>query len=191
MCIFTMGKYICPFLQTSPKFFLSVPFLHFSPSYLFFPDDLFQFIRAFLCSSCFSPILFRAPSATSYSIHPSSSSVPSSYVAVASSHSPASITSSHYQYNPFPSLNKWRKLSHFSLSNNFSLVTYNILAPKYTTAEKFPYCSSQHRAWAHRFSLIKNAIGTAPPDVVCMQELQLSPEPRHNHSVRTCMYIYI
>lgn len=78
---------------------------------------------------------------------------------------------------PYPSVTKGR----------FTLVSYNLLADLYATAEQFPYCPAWALAWQYRrLNLVRELAGYGA-DIMCLQEVQsnhfadyLAPEMAKN-----------
>lgn len=57
------------------------------------------------------------------------------------------------------------------------LATWNILAPQYTRADKYPWCAPSHLEWDYRQSLIVPQLLEWDADVVCLQEVQVDLWP--------------
>ena len=54
----------------------------------------------------------------------------------------------------------------------FTLLTYNLLADLYATADQFGYCPNWALAWPYRkLNLLKELLGYGA-DIMCLQEVQ-------------------
>lgn len=58
---------------------------------------------------------------------------------------------------------------------SFTVVTYNVLADRYATSQKFPNCPSYALGWEYRRPNLLKEILQCQPDIICLQEVQ------HNH----------
>ena len=56
--------------------------------------------------------------------------------------------------------------------HRFRVVTYNILAEIYATAQMYPYCDFWALSWDYRFQNMKSELEQSDGDVVCLQEVQ-------------------
>ncbi|SCQ16470.1 carbon catabolite repressor protein 4, putative [Plasmodium ovale] len=56
--------------------------------------------------------------------------------------------------------------------NQFTIMTWNVLAEIYGTIEAFPHCDPYMLAWSYRKSKIIQEILNNNPDIVCLQEIQ-------------------
>lgn len=57
-------------------------------------------------------------------------------------------------------------------NGKFTILTYNVLAELYATAEQFPYCASWALAWHFRKINLLKEILNYNPDILCLQEVQ-------------------
>lgn len=56
--------------------------------------------------------------------------------------------------------------------NQFTIMTWNVLAEIYGTVEAFPHCDPYMLAWSYRKTKIMQEILSSSPDIVCLQEIQ-------------------
>ncbi|EUD68316.1 hypothetical protein C922_01336 [Plasmodium inui San Antonio 1] len=56
--------------------------------------------------------------------------------------------------------------------NQFTIMTWNVLAEIYGTIEAFPHCDPYMLAWSYRKTKIIQEILNNSPDIVCLQEIQ-------------------
>jgi CCR4-NOT transcription complex subunit 6 len=56
--------------------------------------------------------------------------------------------------------------------HRFRVVTYNMLAEIYATAQMYPYCDFWALSWDYRFQNLKLELEQTDGDVVCLQEVQ-------------------
>ncbi|CRG92965.1 carbon catabolite repressor protein 4, putative [Plasmodium gallinaceum] len=56
--------------------------------------------------------------------------------------------------------------------NQFTIMTWNVLAEIYGTIEAFPHCDPYMLAWSYRKTKIIQEILNNNPDIVCLQEIQ-------------------
>eukprot|EP00750_Incisomonas_marina_P020093 INCI3715.1.p1 GENE.INCI3715.1~~INCI3715.1.p1 ORF type:complete len:534 (+),score=76.64 INCI3715.1:142-1743(+) len=63
--------------------------------------------------------------------------------------------------------------------NNYSVMTYNILAPDYANPAWFPGTNRGQLKWGHRRPKIMEKIATCNPDLLCLQEVQVG-QCRHS-----------
>lgn len=68
----------------------------------------------------------------------------------------------------------------------FTVMTYNILAEKYSTRAAYPYCPSWALAWENRKEVILGTLKYYLPFVICLQEVSthehfsyFQPELKH------------
>jgi CCR4-NOT transcription complex subunit 6 len=61
----------------------------------------------------------------------------------------------------------------------FRVVTYNVLAEIYATAQQYPYCDFWALSWDFRFQNILREIVDASPEVICLQEIQADHYENH------------
>ncbi|ANQ08703.1 Endonuclease [Plasmodium coatneyi] len=57
-------------------------------------------------------------------------------------------------------------------NNQFTIMTWNVLAEIYGTVEAFPHCDPYMLAWSYRKTKIIQEILNNSPDIVCLQEIQ-------------------
>lgn len=57
-------------------------------------------------------------------------------------------------------------------TRGFSLVTWNILAPSYAPATKYPWASADHLSWSARRGRIIERLASMDADAVCLQEVE-------------------
>ncbi|KAJ3150459.1 Glucose-repressible alcohol dehydrogenase transcriptional effector [Geranomyces michiganensis] len=62
---------------------------------------------------------------------------------------------------------------HRRSAEEFSVMTWNVLAPMYCTREKFPDLSDASREWGHRRAKVLDEVTFYASDVVCLQEVTL------------------
>ncbi|KAI8586996.1 Endonuclease/exonuclease/phosphatase [Geranomyces variabilis] len=86
---------------------------------------------------------------------------------------PPSLTSPHGNSSAacIP-LRRWTN-AHSPSAEEFSVMTWNVLAPMYCTREKFPDLSDSHRDWGHRRSKVLDEVAYYASDVMCLQEVTL------------------
>lgn len=57
-------------------------------------------------------------------------------------------------------------------TKGFSLITWNILAPSYAPASKYPWASEENLAWRTRRGRIVDRLESLDADAVCLQEVE-------------------
>ncbi|KAJ3184201.1 Glucose-repressible alcohol dehydrogenase transcriptional effector [Geranomyces variabilis] len=67
---------------------------------------------------------------------------------------------------------RWTK-AHSPSAEEFSVMTWNVLAPMYCTREKFPDLNDGDREWSHRRAKVLDEVAYYASDVVCLQEVTL------------------
>jgi mRNA deadenylase 3'-5' endonuclease subunit Ccr4 len=70
---------------------------------------------------------------------------------------------------------KWRTSNLLHLENShsvFSVLSWNLLSPKYCTMRKFPHMQQDYANWNHRRKFIMNEVLFYEPDIVCLQEVE-------------------
>lgn len=78
--------------------------------------------------------------------------------------------------NTYEKWNNWStEESYLSAENEFSVMTYNILAPIFTTGKFATTCPGDTLSQAYRTKLFFQEIDTYTPDVCCMQEVENFP----------------
>ena len=59
-------------------------------------------------------------------------------------------------------------------SHNVGVVTWNLLAPQYAVAPKYPHHNKDYLDWSYRQSLIVEILQQSPTnDIICLQEVQV------------------
>lgn len=59
-------------------------------------------------------------------------------------------------------------------SHNVGIVTWNLLAPQYAVAPKYPHHNKDYLDWSYRQSLIVDILQQSPTnDIICLQEVQV------------------
>ncbi|OTN67148.1 putative Carbon catabolite repressor protein 4 [Plasmodium knowlesi] len=59
-----------------------------------------------------------------------------------------------------------------NVNNQFTIMTWNVLAEIYGTIEAFPHCDPYMLAWSYRKTKIIQEILNNSPDIICLQEIQ-------------------
>ena len=62
--------------------------------------------------------------------------------------------------------------------SNFTVMTYNVLADLYATAEMYHYCPPWALSWAYRKQALLREILHQHADIVCLQEVRTTVAPR-------------
>lgn len=66
----------------------------------------------------------------------------------------------------------WHSLDHYNdldSRNSFTLLTYNILAEKYATAQMYGYVPSWALVWEYRKQMILHEVLSYDADIICLQ----------------------
>jgi endonuclease/exonuclease/phosphatase family metal-dependent hydrolase len=63
------------------------------------------------------------------------------------------------------------------VSKQFSLVSWNILAPDYASPKKYPWVAGKYLEWSHREPLIVKELLTLDTDIIFLQEVQVDLWP--------------
>ena len=64
---------------------------------------------------------------------------------------------------------------------DFALMQYNVLADFLATPTEFPYVSEGNLRWSARLTKVLGVIEHVDADIVCLNEVQFSSQPSHNH----------
>ena len=70
------------------------------------------------------------------------------------------------------SLSAWMLIGCAHAVRQLSLVTWNLLAPRFTLPDKYPWASADALDWERRFPRVVSQLAELDADVVCLQEIE-------------------
>ena len=76
----------------------------------------------------------------------------------------------HAVHTPMNSAPRWR----MPMCSACSLVTWNILAPSFAHAHKYPWASADQLSWERRQALIVERLAAIDADMICLQEVEVA-----------------